>query len=302
MNRKIITDKNMLELNPQGDYTFPINFMNISILNYPAHSFPYHWHPEIEIEYILEGEMNYQVNQASFHVREGDCVFINQNVLHSGTSHQDTDCKYACILFNPSLIYGFEHSILNTNYVTPVLSNQQFDYALFTNNCPEHLRVKSLLEQLIHLNKNREDCYELQITGILCELWCLIFHNYQQFLLESGSEQNPSDSKKIKYLKDALTFVYENYESPITLDEIAASCHISKSRFCRIFKESLHQTPFDFLLRYRIKQSLPLLCAGDHSITEVATSVGFSSPSYYAEVFKKYMFCSPTAYKKEHMK
>ncbi|MBA4700513.1 MAG: helix-turn-helix transcriptional regulator [Ruminococcus sp.] len=79
---------------------------------------------------------------------------------------------------------------------------------------------------------------------------------------------------------------------------MAASCHISKSEFCRIFKKTMHQTPFEYLLCYRIQKSLPLLMDDSYTITETATKAGFSGSSYYSEVFRKYMRCSPREYKK----
>ena len=60
----------------------------------------------------------------------------------------------------------------------------------------------------------------------------------------------------------------------------------------------MHQTPFEYLLRYRIKKSLPLLMDDSYTITETATKAGFSGSSYYSEVFRKYMRCSPREYKK----
>ena len=97
-------------------------------------------------------------------------------------------------------------------------------------------------------------------------------------------------------MKKAFTFIYEHYSEPITLDEMVSACHTSKSEFCRLFKAAMHQTPFDFLLHYRIQKSLPLLCSTDQSVTEIAGRVGFSGSSYYSEVFRKFMQCSPTEY------
>ena len=57
-------------------------------------------------------------------------------------------------------------------------------------------------------------------------------------------------------------------------------------------------TIFDYILYVRIQNSLPLLANAD-SITEVASTVGFSSPSYYSQIFKRYMKCTPMEYKKE---
>lgn len=63
---------------------------------------------------------------------------------------------------------------------------------------------------------------------------------------------------------------------------------------------AMHQTPFDFLLHYRIQKSLPLLCSTDQSVTEIAGCVGFSGSSYYSEVFRKFMQCSPTEYRRNN--
>lgn len=52
------------------------------------------------------------------------------------------------------------------------------------------------------------------------------------------------------------------------------------------------------LLHYRIERSLPLLAAGEASITEVAGQVGFASSSYFAQVFKARMGCTPGAYRR----
>lgn len=81
---------------------------------------------------------------------------------------------------------------------------------------------------------------------------------------------------------------------------MASACHTSKSEFCRLFKAAMHQTPFDFLLHYRILKSLPLLCSTDQSVTEIAGCVGFSGSSYYSEVFRKFMQCSPTEYRRNN--
>lgn len=81
---------------------------------------------------------------------------------------------------------------------------------------------------------------------------------------------------------------------------MVSACHTSKSEFCRLFKAAMHQTPFDFLLHYRIQKSLPLLCSTDQSVTEIAGCVGFSSSSYYSEVFRKFMQCSPTEYRRNN--
>ena len=93
-------------------------------------------------------------------------------------------------------------------------------------------------------------CREILVKNTINELWIEI---YRQF---STQTVRPSDSKsaaQIQRLKNALNFIYEHYNEPITLDQMVAACCANKSEFCRLFKATLHQTPFDFLLHYRIQ-------------------------------------------------
>lgn len=61
-------------------------------------------------------------------------------------------------------------------------------------------------------------------------------------------------------------------------------------------KESL----FNYLLHFRIEQSLPLLSSTDQSITEIAEKTGFSNPCYFTKIFRKHKGCSPTQYRKKY--
>ena len=252
--------------------------------------------------YVLEGEMTYMVNQASLHLKEKDCILVNTNAMHAGEQYQDSDCKYICFVFDPILIYGFDHSLLKTDFISPILDNINFDYILIDDRDPEHQACCDLISRLDSLDVEQKDGYPLLIGSALSALWYLVYQVYnRKLILYPDIIMTPAQERQIQRLKDALAFIYGNYSSNITLSEIANSCHTSKSEFCRLFKQALHQSPFDFLLRYRIEQSLTLLQDDEFSITEIATRVGFSGPSYYAEVFKRYMLCSPTAYRKKHL-
>ena len=64
----------------------------------------------------------------------------------------------------------------------------------------------------------------------------------------------------------------------------------------------MNESLFDYLLSYRIEQSLPILLESDHTVTEVSGMTGFSNPCYFTKIFKKQMGISPTDYRKEKSK
>ncbi len=296
MLREIKTDKNMLELNPHGHYGFPFWLSYITMSAYPSGRFICHWHPEIEIVNILDGEMYYQINQNTYQLTTGDCLFVNSNALHSGNVPENNDCNYIVATFNPSLVYGYEKSDIDTNYTFPLLNADSFSSFVFHDKSKEKDLFQKNMQEIGELFQTKPSCYELLTKSRLCELWAIIFTKFRQQQTFLGS--NLTESKQIARLKDALLFIHAHYAEAITLEQMTEACHTSKSEFCRIFKKTLHQTPFEYLLRYRIQKSLPLLAGDGHSITEIAYQVGFSGSSYYSEVFRKYMNCSPREYKK----
>ena len=297
MNREIVIDKNMFERNAHGSFGFPINLLHIVMSDYPFGRFNGHWHPEIEITYIAGGEMQYQVNEVAYTLKKGDCIFVNRNVLHAGAVGPGTDCIFIVFDFNPILVTGYENSVIDEKYVSPVLNAESFSSCIFTGVGAAHASIQQLVAQMEQHYTGREECYELAIKSILNAIWALI---YRQFTAQAADTGTQGESKLIQRVKKAFTFIYEHYSEPITLDEMASACHTSKSEFCRLFKAAMHQTPFDFLLHYRIQKSLPLLCSTDQSVTEIAGCVGFSGSSYYSEVFRKFMQCSPTEYRRNN--
>lgn len=299
MPREIKTDKNMLELNPHGNYGFPLHLIYITMSTYPFGQFNCHWHPELEIAYILDGSMTYQINQSQHHLTKGDFIFINSNALHSGCMKDNNDCRYVVATFNPTLIYGYEKSDIDTHYIFPLLNSENFSSFVSHEGDKINVKLKTLLTEIGDLYTEKDSCYELYIKSRLCELWSILFLEYKR--CEETADTGLTEVKQISRLKNALTFIHSHYNESISLDEMAESCHTSKSEFCRIFKKTLHQTPFEYLLRYRIQKSLSLLATDSCSITEVADQVGFSGSSYYSEVFRKYMNCSPREYKKSLM-
>ena len=108
---------------------------------------------------------------------------------------------------------------------------------------------------------------------------------------------NSYDEKRVR---KAMEYIHKHYAENISLENIADEIFISKSECCRSFKRILNMTPFEYLMEYRVFKSTQLLCNSNDSIAIIALSVGFNGISYYGKVFKKYMNCTPSEYRREH--
>lgn len=290
---QIQINQDQKEMKEHGNFPFPVLVSDEILSRYESGAFMWHWHPEIEFTLVVSGEILYRINQSDFHLKSGQALFGNTNTLHTGHMLHGLDCHYISLTFDPKLIYGYEKSLLHTKYVAPLLQNPKLSSICFDLQEAWHHDVIDALVRIHHLSRQKEDFFEMKIQVILHQLWLIILEHYSDLL----NDDNYINEKNLDRLKTILSFIQENYAAKISLEDIAGSIHLCKSECCRLFKKHMHESLFDYLLRYRIEKSLPHLMNPDCSITEAAFQVGFADSNYFSKVFRKCMGCTPTKYR-----
>lgn len=288
---QIITNQFQKELKQHGNEQFPFLVSYQKLSEYESGSFMWHWHPEIEITYVQKGTMCYKVNHMVYHLKEGDIVFNNSGALHSGTMENQKDCAYIPVTFDSRLIYGFFQSTVNSKYVDPVIQDSMLPAICINQSEPWHKPFREYLLRIIDLDEKKPDFYELDITICLQSMWRLLLEHitYEP----QASRENSLEYDRIKKI---LSYIEENYQNKITLNDIAGHIHLCESECTRLFKRHMNTTLFAFLQEYRIERSLEFLRA-DQPVSAVADKAGFSDPNYYSKVFAKIKGCSPREYR-----
>ena len=288
---QIITNQFQKELKQHGNEQFPFLVSYQKLSEYESGSFMWHWHPEIEITYVQKGTMCYKVNHMVYHLKEGDIVFNNSGALHSGTMENQKDCAYIPVTFDSRLIYGFFQSTVNSKYVDPVIQDSMLPAICIDQSEPWHKPFREYLLRIIALDEKKPDFYELDITICLQSIWRLLLEHitYEP----QASRENSLEYDRIKKI---LSYIEENYQNKITLNDIAGHIHLCESECTRLFKRHMNTTLFAFLQEYRIERSLEFL-QDDQPVSAVADKAGFSDPNYYSKVFAKIKGCSPREYR-----
>ena len=288
---QIITNQFQKELKQHGNEQFPFLVSYQKLSEYESGSFMWHWHPEIEITHVQKGTMCYKVNHMVYHLKEGDIVFNNSGALHSGTMENQKDCAYIPVTFDSRLIYGFFQSTVNSKYVDPIIQDSMLPAICIDQSEPWHKPFREYLLRIIDLDEKKPDFYELDITICLQSMWRLLLEHitYEP----QASRENSLEYDRIKKI---LSYIEENYQNKITLNDIAGHIHLCESECTRLFKRHMNTTLFAFLQEYRIERSLEFL-QDDQPVSAVADKAGFSDPNYYSKVFAKIKGCSPREYR-----
>lgn len=288
---QIRIEENKKEIKDHGNYEFPVNVSEEAIEAYEQGIFLWHWHPEIELTWVTSGEFEYHVNNNIYYLSEGEGLFGNSNTMHAGFQKDGKKCSYRTITFHPRFLYGYESSGLQTKYVNFITENAGWPALKLEKNVSWHQEIISEMKEIYALSKEKPIDYELQVHIFLMRIWQKLFrHFYAQ------PEKNTESRKNIQRLQDMVSYLQKNYNQNLKLEDVAEYVNICKSECCRFFKKYMNMTIFEYLMFLRIQNSLPLLKQGE-SITRIADLVGFISPSYYGQIFKRYMKCTPREYR-----
>ena len=97
---------------------------------------------------------------------------------------------------------------------------------------------------------------------------------------------------------NAVRYINEHYGDDITLNELACLSGVSPQYFDRVFRERLNMRPMEYIARVKISKAKSMLLDCDMSVTQLSKSLGYTSPTYFGIVFKKYEGISPSEFRK----
>lgn len=271
------------------EYPYAYHHVNIKKIK-----IPWHWHEELELNYVESGCVKVYTSGKSYVFQEGQAYFINSNVL---CSMEDGGGDRACVLeshlFHPTLLAGHFKSIYETKYLAPILQNRHLEILGITG---EIKRQKELLAMIIKLGRMQAmENVEFQTRNLLSEIWLLLMEEARDMFQGSKRGQYSENQTRIM---DMLSYIHENYDHKILLENIAEAASVSSRECIRCFQDCIHKTPFDYVQDYRIRQAEKLLTETDLSVTEIAYATGFSGSAYFGKVFKNLTGKTPGNYRK----
>ncbi|GAA0856267.1 AraC family transcriptional regulator [Clostridium nitritogenes] len=269
-----------------GTFDFPIEFYHVTP-NHSRYNMPYHWHTECEIIRILEGEFILFIDEDKIVARKNDLLFIHGGIFHGGLPN---NCIYECIVFDMKLLLKDNHActkqiydIINHNKViAPKLPSNIKDLNTCCTSLFESMRLKNI-------------GYEFITQGSLYYLIGAILENK---LYMKNDNHTKKTKERFLQFKNVITLIENEYQNPLTLEDLSRASGMSPKYFCRFFNEMSNKTPIEYLNYYRIEIACEKLLATELSITEIALNCGFNDVSYFIKTFKKYKGLTPKKYLK----
>lgn len=121
-------------------------------------------------------------------------------------------------------------------------------------------------------------------------------------LVQSSAGQRPQNQRRLRdfYMKEALSFIEQNYQRDISIEEIAAFCGLNRSYFGKVFRDTMGESPQAFLLHYRMARAAQLLKESTLPISAISAMVSYANQLHFSRAFKSVYGVAPRDYRATH--
>jgi AraC-like DNA-binding protein len=258
----------------------------------------WHYHPELELHYLIRGEGVRFIGDNISNFSQGEIVLLGENLPHKwhcreevSGDNPDYGVEAIVLHFSPNCM-GSDMLLLPEARLLPLLFEKAKKGMVIIDETRD--KLIPLIEAASKAENLDRLIALLSILKILSET-----KDYYQITREQSFYQ--SDKYETERLNVVCSYTMANYSQPITLEHIAAITNLTTTSFCRYFKLMTNKTYYDFLTEIRISHACRFLIEDKMSIDQIADKCGFYNISNFYRQFKKVMGVTPLTYKREYL-
>ena len=285
------------EINQYRDALFPVEIYRVNekgMFPFGRGLRDFHWHDELQFTLAVRGSFTLQVDAGQYFLNEGEAAFINSGMIHA-VINLSKGGNYASLNFPYKLLSFFPGSRMEKEYVLPYVTGNCMPVVILRPETELHKAALDILQEINAIwDSSPATQSEYLIATKIVALWNMLLSD----LSDKSINILSVDLVRRQRLQFMLSFIYEHFSEDIALADIAGTANISIGECCRIFREHLQVTPYQFLTEYRVRKSVELL-SGELSISEIAGHCGYNQVSNYIAKFKSIMDCTPAQYRKQ---
>lgn len=244
----------------------------------PSHSYGPAARNHFLFHYIISGTGTLYADDSTgttktYHLKSGEGFLIFPNQITTYIADKELPWEYVWIEFD-----GLRaKEVMDTagfSLDRPIFHTKQRDMS------------QKMEEELVYIATHSDET----IFNIIGHLYLFL-----DYFMRSTVSTVVKGSTKLQdyYIKEAITYIEQNFQNDISVVDIANRLGINRSYFGKIFKQTLKQTPQEFLINYRMIKATELLRLTKMSIGDISKAVGYENQLHFSRAFKKIYNISP---------
>ena len=239
------------------------------------HSVP-HTHNHMELFYIVGGKGQFLIQDQLYPVNVNNLVIINPNVTHTEVSLSAQPLEY--------IVLGIEGIELAASED----SNGHFNILDHFESVEISGCLRNILREMEQKNTGYEDVCQAYMEILIIRLM------RNTALAVSTEPQVISGNRQCAAVK---RYIDLHFKEALSLEQLAEDAHMNKFYLSHAFKREYGVSPINYMISRRIEESKYLLAETDLPMSQIAQLLGFSSLSYFSQVFRRTQNASPMEYR-----
>lgn len=239
---------------------------------------PPHFHEDIEIIFLLTGELTVNLNQKKCTIFPGDAVLFNSNAVHSTLSETADTTAY---------VLQFPIKILAQCVPSPELYLFEFPMPSKGNLKTESELALRHLQRLLAdgytLLKEQPDFYQAKMMSFLYEI---IYILCRFFALPSRDAHPVNDYKYYSRLLTITSYINQHYTEPVSLNTLAELICVTPAYLSRFFKKALQTTFTEYITSIRLEHAYTDLLTTEYPVQYISEKNGFANYAMFSRKFK----------------
>ena len=254
-----------------------VKLLNVASARYGGdwHSVP-HTHNHMELFFIVGGKGQFLIEDQLHPVNANNLVIINPNVTHTEVSLNAQPLEY--------MVLGIEGITLAGSGT----ANSQFSILDHYESAEISGCLRNILREMEQKNTGYEDICQAYLEILIIRL------------MRSTALAVPSEPQIFSANRQCAAvrrYIDLHFKEQLTLEQLAEESHMNKFYLSHAFKREFGVSPINYMISRRIEESKYLLAETDLSMSQIAQLLGFSSLSYFSQVFRRTQSISPKEYR-----
>lgn len=259
----------------------------------------WHYHPEVELVYIIKGTGTQFIGNDIDRFQPGDMIMVGANLPHLWRCDQQYYEGKEGRMAESSVLHFAPQALGEPFWQMP--ENKAFHELL------ERARLGVVIngaakKAIVRYMKQLESASEHGRTILLLQI--LEAATGQQdtrtILSPTTHKEDFHDKAESERMNRIYQFIFNNFQQKISLEDIAGVAHISPHSFCRFFKSKTKKSFSTFLTEVRIHHACKLLAETDHPVSDICYESGFNNFSNFNRHFKLLKNKSPLQHRQQY--
>ena len=251
--------------------------------------FPIHYHPEFELNMVLESKGKRIIGDSILEYDELDLVLIGPNTPHAWTGEDGKNAQVVTIQFHDDFI---SDSMLSRKLMFPIreLLEKANRGILFSKETATNMK-----ERIFKLSENQDFDSLLDFLSILYDL--SVSRNQKVLATPTYLGQfNMSKSRRIEKINN---YIKENLNQNIKIKDAADLVNMSETAFSHFFKKRTQRSFSDYITDLRIGNAARHIIETEKTISEICYDCGFNNISNFNRIFKKKIGFTPSEFRSQ---